>query len=375
MTAPLCDLVLLSWNHLEETAPCLETLFRHTDVPSRLFIVDNGSEPTVREFLRAVKPHGAIQEVVLLQNETNEGFPRGMNRGLQASTAPFVCLLNNDLLMTPRWLSRLIEIAQAHPEIGVVNPASNTFGERPAQGQSIDDYAAALEAKRGRYIEVGMCIGFCLLISRAAAQRLGGLTEEVRKIFFEDEDFSMRAQLAGFQCVVGQASYVWHHEHRTVQKMTEREEIFQHNQRWCNERYGRRLRVAYPAFERLAPGSPELRRWLEQLVGWARQRTHVYVYASSDGSSRDELFRSVHLVPHADVQWRTIPPAAPRLGAAGAILARQRKRFDAIIAPDPGWAALMRGLSWIHRAPVIDAGDTERLTRLWASRFPSPSSS
>ena len=37
---PACDLILSSWNHLEETRPCLESLFRNTDVPARLWIVD-----------------------------------------------------------------------------------------------------------------------------------------------------------------------------------------------------------------------------------------------------------------------------------------------------------------------------------------------
>ena len=122
--APLCDLILLSWNHLEETRPCLDTLFAHTDVPSRLFIIDNGSEPDVRAFLRTVTPRGAIRDVTLLQNETNEGFPRGMNRGLRASTAPYACILNNDLLFTAGWLSRLIDAAKARPDLGVLNPTS-----------------------------------------------------------------------------------------------------------------------------------------------------------------------------------------------------------------------------------------------------------
>ena len=87
MTTPVCDLVLLSWNHLEETRPCLESLFETTRVPCRLFMVDNGSEPAVRAFLASVKPRKHIQEVVLLQHETNEGFPRGMNRGIRASSS------------------------------------------------------------------------------------------------------------------------------------------------------------------------------------------------------------------------------------------------------------------------------------------------
>ncbi len=56
MTDPLVDLVLLSWNHWEQTGPCLESLFRSTTVPCRLLIVDNGSEPEVRERLRKLTP-------------------------------------------------------------------------------------------------------------------------------------------------------------------------------------------------------------------------------------------------------------------------------------------------------------------------------
>ena len=146
----LCDLVLLSWNHLEETQPCLETLFANTTIPSRLFIVDNASEPPVRDFLSKVKPQGAIQEVILLQNEKNEGFPKGMNRGIQASSAPYICLLNNDLRFTAEWLEELIAVACANPQVGVVNPASSTFGERPSSGETPQAYAARRAPRKGQ---------------------------------------------------------------------------------------------------------------------------------------------------------------------------------------------------------------------------------
>ena len=122
MEQPICDLVLLSWDHLEQTQPCLETLIGSTRVPCRLLIVDNGSEAPARQFLAGVQPRGAIQEVRLIQNETNEGFPRGMNRGIQASSAPYVCLLNNDLRFTHGWLEEMLAVAEANPQIGVLNP-------------------------------------------------------------------------------------------------------------------------------------------------------------------------------------------------------------------------------------------------------------
>jgi len=374
MSTPVCDLVLLSWNHLEETTPCLESLFQHTDVPARLFIVDNGSEQPVRQFLHTVRPRGAIQAVTLLQNETNEGFPKGMNRGMRASQASYVCLLNNDLVFAPAWLSRMLEVAQAHPEIGVLNPTSSTFGNSPPKGISLQAYARQLEAARGRYVEVGMCIGFCLLISRPVIERIGYLHEAVERIFFEDEDYCMRAKAAGFQCVVVDSAYVLHHEHKTLRPSPEREVLFNRNRRWCEQRWGRRLRVAYPRLVPLRPGSEELRRWLEQLVGWARQRTLIYVYTPfTDGIDGRELFRSVGLVPHADISWRRLPKRLISVAATLAILKRQKKRFDGIIVPDERWAARLGRLQPLHRALVVREGDAAALAQLWQRRFHFPS--
>ena len=369
---PVCDLVVLSWNNLEETQPCLETLFETTQAPCRLFIVDNGSEPNVREFLAGVKPRGAIQEVALLQNDTNEGFSRGMNRGMRASSAPFVCLLNNDLRFTTGWLEEMLAVADAHPEIGVLNPESDTFGNRPPQGMSLEAYAASLKPRRGRYIEMGMCIGFCFLIRREVIDRIGGLTEEVERFFFEDEDYCMRAKAANFQCVVVESAYVQHGEHKSVRRVPEREALFHRNRQWCERKWGRRLRVAYPQLRLPASGTEELRQWLERLIGWARNRALIYVYCplSTHANPRD-LFRSVGLIPHANISWHALPAHLTAVVAAAMILQRQKKRFDGVIVPNRRLAAWLCRLQMVHRARVIMDGDVEELQELWQTRFRS----
>ncbi|MBI2104140.1 MAG: glycosyltransferase family 2 protein [Candidatus Omnitrophica bacterium] len=357
---------MISWNHLEQTRPCLETLFRSTRTPCRLFIVDNGSTPAVRAFLAGVKPQGEIREVVLLQNDSNEGFPRAVNRGIRASSAPFVCLLNNDLRFAAGWLEEMLEVARAGPSIGAVNPTSNTFGNVPPDGLPLDAYADRLRARHGRYTEVGMCIGFCILTKREVLDRLGGLSEEVERIFFEDEDFSIRVQQAGFRCVVAHAAYVFHAEHQTVKKMPEREALFVRNQRWCHAKWGRWVRMAWPRFTPLTPGSEELRRWLEELLGWARRRTHVYVYCPlPPRMTRDALFGSVGLVPHADIRWHPVAAGWARWAAAGRILRRRKKRFDIIVAPDERWRRALERLAWVHRAQVVPAAHAEELEAQW----------
>ncbi len=372
--APRCDLVLLSWNHLEETQPCLASLFETVDVPARLLIVDNGSEPSVRKFLRSVRPSRMIQEVRLLQHETNEGFSRGMNRGLRESSAPYVCLLNNDLRFTAGWLREMLDIAERFPDAGLINPQSSTFGCRPAPGVTLAAHAAELFKRfQGRVSEIGMGIGFCLMVRREAFERVGGFSEEVNTIFFEDEDLSMRVQAAGYRCLVAEGAYVYHAEHQTVRAMPERETLFTANQRWCNDRWGRRLRIAWPHFEPLPLGSEALHRWLETLVRWARRRTHVYAYGAFPALPSDAVFGSVGLVAHSDVHLNRIPSTLPTLAAAGMVLRRRKKPFDIIVAPDDRWGCLMARLRWCHRADVVAAVDDAQLETQWQSRSRSPS--
>jgi len=297
-----------------------------------------------------------------------------MNRGIAASRAPYVCLLNNDLRFTKGWLEELLAVAQADPRIGVLNPTSSTFGARPPRGVSLQQYADALRVHhRGVYREVGMGIGFCLLIKREVLDRIGGLSEEVERIFFEDEDFSMRAQRAGFQCVVAAASYVYHAEHHTVRKMPEREALFARNQRWCHAKWGRWVRIAWPRFRPVSPGTAELRQWLERLQRWARRRVHVYVYSPlPNGMTADALFRSVGLVPHVDILWHAVSTYSAPLVAAGLILKRQKKPFDLIAAPQGRWAEVMRRLRWVHHAEVVAQDDEAGLLAHWQQRaYPS----
>jgi len=361
-----CDLVLLTWNQLELTRRCLESLFNTTDVPVRLLIVDNASEAPVREWLATVQSGGSVREVLRLQNETNEGFSRGMNRGLRTSAAPFVCLLNNDLLFTEGWLREMIDVAKSDQSIGVVNPMSSTLGRRPPRGSSLEAYAAGLRARRGHYVEMSTCSGFCLLIKREVVERVGVLSDEVDRFFFEDEDFCMRVQQAGYRCVVAEGAYVYHAEHGSVRLVPEREAVFTTNQRWCYDKWGRWVRIVWSRFDPLRPGSDELREWLGRLSAWARRRTKITAYCVTGASlSKERFFTSVGMVPHAGIRWRPMPQWLAPVLALLSVLKMRKKRIDIIVAPPGRWAQVASRLRWLHGAEVVPERDEQRLLEAW----------
>lgn len=369
----VCDLILLSWNQLSHLKRCVASIFSATEVPVRLIIVDNASETPVREYLATLRSRGAVREVEVIQNETNEGFPKGMNRGIVVSKAPFVCLLNNDIKVFSGWLDEMLAVAKADPGIGVLNPESNTFGNRPPAGVPLEEYAQKMRQQRGQYVEAGMCIGFCMLIRREVLDQIGGLSEEVERGFFEDEDFCIRAQKAGFRSVVVSAAYVEHAQGQSFKRVPERDAIFERNRQWCNAKWGKCIRIAWPHFESIQPGSEPLRVWLERLLSWARRRTYVYVYCTIPKSGKNALFRSVGLSPHADIVWHGIPAQLSRWAAVGCVLKRRKKRFDIVVAPDERWGRFMQNMRWLHGAEVVIESDEEMLKTQWKHRSHYPS--
>ncbi len=368
-TDRLCDIVLLVWNHLELTRPCVESLLRCTEVPARLLIVDNDSNEETKAYLRSVRGTRWVG-VEVLTNRSNEGYVGGMNRGMRHATAPFVCLLNNDTLLTPGWLSRMIRAANRFADIGVLNPASNTFGERPPQGVSLDTYAGLIGNQRGRLVEVGQCIGFCMLIKRAVIESIGYLDETLDRFFFEDSDYSLRAARAGFRCAVAREAYVWHAEHRSVRALPEREAIFAANQRRFWARWGKPLRVAMVLDPQLSPDDGEFGAALARAIEMARRNGFVYlVYRDPDRLPPERLFERHGLMPHANVSCLPYPR---RFGygtyAAYRILRRRKKPFDVVLASGGTMRNRLAAVGRFVGAESVSADDARRLEEIWSRR-------
>ena len=80
VTVRKASFVILSYNLLEYTKVCVESIRAKTPESSReIVVVDNASEDGSVEWLRAQK------DVVLVENKENSGFPKGCNIGIEAS--------------------------------------------------------------------------------------------------------------------------------------------------------------------------------------------------------------------------------------------------------------------------------------------------
>lgn len=332
-----CDIIIPVWNQLAFTRECIDSIMRNTDIDYRLIVVDNASDPECAQYLESLS---VLQRppVTVLRNGKNLGFVKAVNQGIALSKAPYVCLLNNDTLVTDGWLTEMINVAGSNKEIGVVNPSSNNLGQRPDVGEPIEAYAGRLEGMPESYVELGAAVGFCMLIKREVVERCGVFDEIYGMGNFEDTDFSRRAAKEGYLLVRACKAYVWHREGGSFGKVKSFEEDFNRNREIFEFRWGRPRRVAYilDSYD-----DNTLKRLEIDSIRMARSGDWVWYF------SKEEL----KLPHHSNIIYKRIPSERFYLNAVFQIL-KKKKRFSEIFVGEERLGRFLERLSFIHKAKV-----------------------
>src|SRR3989338_488088 len=211
MTIDRCDIIIPVWNQPEATKECVDSIFEYTDYPYRLIVIDNGSDKETEGYLKNLKEENET-DFVLIRNDSNLGFVKAINQGIRQSDAAYVCVMNNDVIATDRWLGEMVKAMASDPRIGLVNPSSNTLGQFPREGESIHDYASSLKRSSGETQELYSCRGFCMLLKRKVIEDIGLLDEIYDVGYYDEADYCERAKISGFMAVRAKAAYVYHKE-------------------------------------------------------------------------------------------------------------------------------------------------------------------
>jgi GT2 family glycosyltransferase len=171
----------------------------------RTVVVDDASNDGSAAWLREQWP-----EVEVIVHPQNRGVTAALNSCLRAGPSEFVALLNNDVELDPNCLGELVAALDAYPEAGVAAAKLIDFHDRTRIDGAGDTYEwTGLASRRGQgkrdvgqYDQPEPVFGACAcaaLYRRSALSAVGDFDEQLFA-FYEDVDWSFRAQLLGFTC-------------------------------------------------------------------------------------------------------------------------------------------------------------------------------
>ena len=148
----------------------------------------------------------------------NLGFSGGNNLGVRASRGQYIVLLNNDTVVTPGWLGRLVRHLEEDEDMGLVGPVTNGIGNEAYVEVNYEDDESMLVASRQytsahfrELLYVDNVAFFAVGFRRSTWERTGELDEGFGLGFFEDDDYCHRVRQAGMRIGIAEDVYV-HHE-------------------------------------------------------------------------------------------------------------------------------------------------------------------
>jgi GT2 family glycosyltransferase len=214
------DLIVPTLNASDFLARCLDSLLRSTFTDFNLIVFDDGSTEDIASVVHARFPSACV-----LRSERNIGLARVFNRAIDAGTAPYVVLLNNDTEIEPAWLGELVACAERHPEAGSVASKLRLLSDRHTLHSAGDGWSVrGMPINRGvwlddfgqydREADVFAACGGAALYRRDALDDLrsrdGFVFDERLFMYCEDVDLAWRLQTAGWRCVFAPQAVVYH---------------------------------------------------------------------------------------------------------------------------------------------------------------------
>ena len=169
------------------SAHCLPTLAGVLSQLPHVVVVDNASADDTVAAAASLLP-----KATLLRSETNLGFGRANNWGLEQTSTPYALLLNPDCELSPQAIAALVDAAKRWPSAAMLAPQIQT-----PSGKAEVNYRwpSTHWPSTGPGANADCCVGFvcgaAILLNLANMQSIGGFDPDFF-LYYEDDDLCCR---------------------------------------------------------------------------------------------------------------------------------------------------------------------------------------
>ena len=256
---------------------CLESLaVALADEPAcEIIAVLNGPREELREVAAATEGLRSLDPPI------NLGFAAGLNLARSAAGGEYLVVVQDDTIVHPGWLEALVEVADAHPEAGIVCGVGLWPGGEPVQSagvvifpdcmaRHVRDGTPVAELENLEPYAVDACSSAGMLVPARTWDAVGGLDEDFFPLYWVDATLAMRVWERGEAVLCAPQARVEHTRHLST-SVRFRMHVFARNLEKFRERWGTILDARH---EPAADHGPEaMQRALERArIAWTHAR-------------------------------------------------------------------------------------------------------
>lgn len=242
MQLPHVTIIVLNYNGISDTRKCVRSLLRISYPYYSIVVIDNGSKENEAKLLSKSFTDPRVE---VIRSAKNLGFTEGNNRILRTVKAPYVVLINNDVIVTPSFLEPIIRAMESDKTIAVSQPkilwARNKkyFDYAGACGGYLDAFGYpftrgrvfnSLEQDKGQYNEVSdifWASGAAMIIRTTVFKKIGYFDTRFFN-YMEEIDLCFRINKAGHRIVCIPTTHVFHKGAATSSKNELKKRYWEH---------------------------------------------------------------------------------------------------------------------------------------------------
>jgi GT2 family glycosyltransferase len=238
----LLDIVICVYGRFDLLDRCLKAIPDATDgITYNIILVDNNSPEQAEADIFYQSISDNRQNIHIIRNKTNIGFPKACNQGVRKSNSPLLFMLNSDVILEPQSIKYMVQQLD-NPKVGVVGMKLlfPEFAEGLRQDKNVRPSGkvqhVGLETNiRGEFYHIFLgwdkdhpkvcetrstyaVTGAALMTRRILWERIKGFNEDYGLGCFEDVEYSLAVRDLGLDVMIEAKAVGIHYTNATAEK-------------------------------------------------------------------------------------------------------------------------------------------------------------